>query len=82
MPNEQFFSYVYIIWWDDDEVRFVLDQHTQLDFYSAGSLKQHSTFCSGKFSSFWAKVFAITPEYSWILHAEAANTNLTVFGFI
>jgi hypothetical protein len=21
--------------WDDDEVRFVLDQHTLLDFYSA-----------------------------------------------
>jgi hypothetical protein len=28
--------------WDDDEVRFVLDQHTYLDFYSANSLKQHS----------------------------------------
>jgi hypothetical protein len=26
--------------WDDDEVRFVLDQHTELDFYSASSLKQ------------------------------------------
>ena len=29
--------------WDDDEVRFVLDQHTELDFYSASSLKQPST---------------------------------------
>jgi hypothetical protein len=28
--------------WDDDEVRFVLDQHSQLDFYSASSLKQQS----------------------------------------
>jgi hypothetical protein len=28
--------------WDDDEVRFVLDQHTELDFYSASSLKQQS----------------------------------------
>ena len=27
---------------DDDEVRFVLDQHTELDFYSASSLKQQS----------------------------------------
>jgi len=27
---------------DDDEVRFVLDQHAELDFYSASSLKQQS----------------------------------------
>jgi hypothetical protein len=29
--------------WDDDKVRFVLDQHAELDFYSARSLKQQST---------------------------------------
>jgi hypothetical protein len=28
--------------WDDDEGRFVLDQHAELDFYSASSLKQQS----------------------------------------
>jgi hypothetical protein len=30
---------------DDDDVRFVLDQHVELDFYRAiySSLKQHST---------------------------------------
>ena len=28
--------------WDDDEVRFVLDQHAELDFYSASSLTQQS----------------------------------------
>jgi hypothetical protein len=28
--------------WDYDDVRFVLDQHTELDFYSASSLKQQS----------------------------------------
>ena len=28
--------------WDDDEVRFVLDQDAELDFYSASSLKQQS----------------------------------------
>jgi predicted alpha/beta hydrolase len=28
---------------DDDEGRFVLDQHAELDFYSASSLKQQST---------------------------------------
>ena len=27
---------------DDDEVRLVLDQHTELDLYSASSLKQQS----------------------------------------
>ena len=46
-PNQHFFSYV--SWqeqvnfqWDDDEVRFVLDQHVELDFYIASSLKQQS----------------------------------------
>ena len=28
---------------DDDEVRFVLDQYAELDFYSTSSLKQQST---------------------------------------
>ena len=28
--------------WDDDEILCVLDQHTELDFYSASSLKQQS----------------------------------------
>ena len=28
---------------DDDEVRFVVDQHAELDFYSASSLTQQST---------------------------------------
>ena len=28
-------------WWDDN-VRFILDQHAELDFYSASSLKQQS----------------------------------------
>jgi hypothetical protein len=28
--------------WDDDEVHFVLDQHAELDFHSASSLKQQS----------------------------------------
>ena len=29
--------------WDDDAIRFVLDQNAELDFYSASSLKQQST---------------------------------------
>jgi len=28
--------------WYDDEVRFVLDQHADLDFYSSSSMKQQS----------------------------------------
>ena len=28
--------------WDDNEVRFVLDQHAEFDMYSASSLKQQS----------------------------------------
>ena len=30
------------IQWNDDDVRFVLDQHAEFDFYSASSLKQQS----------------------------------------
>jgi len=30
------------IQWNADNVRFVLDQHAELDFYSATSLKQQS----------------------------------------
>jgi len=45
-PSQQFFSYIMArtgyFQWDDDEVRFVLDQHAELDFYSASSLKQQS----------------------------------------
>jgi hypothetical protein len=29
-------------WDNDDEVRFVLDHHSELDFHSASSLKQQS----------------------------------------
>ena len=30
----------FLIDYDDDDVHFVLDQHSELDFYSASSLKQ------------------------------------------
>ena len=29
-------------WWDDNDVCFVLDQHAELDFNSASSMKQQS----------------------------------------
>jgi hypothetical protein len=46
-PNEEYFSHImarsiYIRWDDDDDddddVHFVLDKHTELDFYSTSSL--------------------------------------------
>ena len=47
--KRQFSNFSAISWreqinfqWDDDEVRFVLDQHAELDLYSASSLKQQS----------------------------------------
>jgi len=33
--------------WKDDEVCFVLDKQNKLDFYSASSLKQHTSLHSG-----------------------------------
>jgi hypothetical protein len=41
------------IQWDDDEVRFVLEQHAELDFYSTRSLKQQSAdrYCTRPTSS-------------------------------
>ena len=46
-PNEQLLSYIIArtsyIWWDDDDVCFVLAQYAYLvvfDFYSASSMKQ------------------------------------------
>jgi hypothetical protein len=45
-PNEQCFSYIMVwtsyIQWNNGDVRFVLDQHAELDFYSARSLTQQS----------------------------------------
>ena len=46
MPIQQFYSYIMArtgkFQRDDDKVHFVLDQHAELDFYSASSLKQQS----------------------------------------
>jgi hypothetical protein len=50
-PNGQFFSYIlprtsYIAIWNDDEVRFVLDQQAWLDLYTDNALKQvHELTC-------------------------------------
>jgi hypothetical protein len=70
--------------WDDDEVRFVLDQHAELDFYSARSLKQQSA--DRHVAAFGhiilipsQPVFALSPKCC-VLSEEATNTNITGFG--
>ena len=71
-------------WDDDDDVRFVQDQHAELDFYSASSLKQHST---GRHVAplghvimiLSQPVFSLSPECC-VLSGEATNTNFIVFG--
>jgi hypothetical protein len=47
--DRQFNNFSAISWreqanfqWNDDDVRFALDQYAELDLYSASSLKQHS----------------------------------------
>ena len=65
---------------DDD----VLDQHTELDFYSASSLKQQSAerhvALLGHIILIPSQpVFSLSPQCC-VLSGEAANTNLIVFG--
>jgi hypothetical protein len=47
MQTQKFFSNIMAgmnyIWWDDDDVHFVLDQHPRLDFHSARKLQQQFT---------------------------------------
>jgi hypothetical protein len=59
-----------IFQWDDDEVRFVLDQHAEVDIYSASWLKHSSA--GRHFAPLWhiilissKPVFAISPFQSW-----------------
>jgi hypothetical protein len=72
--------------WDDDDVRFVLDNTPSWNFYCASSLKQHSA------DSHVAPlrhviliqsqpVFALSP-YCFGLSWEATHTNFIVFGLI
>ena len=73
-------------WWDIDvdDVHFVLDQHSETDFYSIRSLKQqsagrhvapirHIILIPSK------PVFALTPQWH-VVSREAANTNFKLFG--
>ena len=88
-PNEQFSD---VLGWEqvigvflwDDEVRFVLDQHAELYFYSASSRRQqlasrhvatrgHIILIPNQ------SVFALTP-YCCGFTGEATNTNFIVLG--
>ena len=65
-------------------MRFVLDQHAELDFYSASSLKQqpagrHVAPLRHIIMIPSQPVFALTPQ-CYVLSGEAANTNCIVFG--
>ena len=70
--------------WDDDEVCIVLDQHAEVDLYSASSLKQQS---AGRHVAPFGHiilipsqpVFALSP-WGYVLSGEAMNTNFIVFG--
>ena len=85
------FSYImvrtsYILmrwWWHDDEVHFVLDQHAELDFYSASSLKQQS---AGRHVAPLVHIILIPsqPVFPFtslccVLCGEATNTNFSLW---
>ena len=98
-PTQQLFSYIMLgtmhfsrTWWweqcifqeDDDEVRFVLDQHAEFHYYSASSLKQHSADRNvaplGHLIMIPRQpVFGFSSECS-VLRVEATNVSFTVFG--
>ena len=74
------------IQWNDDEVYSVLDQHADLDLYSANTQKQQTTnrhvVPLGHFIMIPTQpILAITPLYC-VLSGEAATTNIIVFGLI
>ena len=89
--NRQLSNFSTISWrdqinfhWDVDEVLFVLDQHAELDFYCASSLKQqsadrhvaplkHLILISSQ------PVFVLSP-WCCVLSGEATHTNFMVFG--
>jgi len=65
--------------WDDDDVRFVLDQLAELDLYSTSTLKQQSAgrhVAPDRFLIPCLPVFALCCSLS----GEATNTNNILFG--
>jgi hypothetical protein len=62
-------------WDDDDEVRFVLDQHSNLDFYSASSLKQQT---AGRHVAPLGHIILILNQS--VFSRVATNSNFMIFG--
>jgi hypothetical protein len=69
--------------WDDDDVRFVLDQLAEFDYYSANSLKQQS---GGRHVAPLGHIILIPSQpvfgrspYWCVLSREATHTNFIVF---
>ena len=83
-PTQQFFSYRWRervnFQLDDDEVRFVLDQHAYFDFYSASSLQQLSTDKQVATLSHIILIPSLCSFSLMLLSREATNTNFIVFG--
>ena len=67
--------------WLNDNIHFVLDQHSYLDLYSAGTQQQSAGGYVAPFGHIILissqPVFALTP-YWCMLSVEATNTNFTV----
>ena len=66
--------------WLNDNIHFVLDQHSYLDFYSAGTQQQSAGGYVAPFGHIIVissqPVFALTP-YWCMLSVEATNTNFS-----
>ena len=79
-PNNQFFSVnkLHFCWDEENGVRIVLDKHTELNVYSASSLKQQS---SGKHVSS-LRLIILIPRLllSCVFSREAQHINIVVFG--
>ena len=71
------------IQWDDDEVRFVLDQQAELDFYSDiyQSMGRHVALHGHLIQIPSQPVFAPFP-YCCVLSGEATNTNFYSLWFV
>ena len=83
-PKEPFFSYIMTrttyIRWDDNDVRFVLNQHAWLYSFSTSSLKQQSAgrhVASRRHAD--SEPTSLSPQWC-VLSGESPNINVMVFG--
>jgi hypothetical protein len=81
MPNEKHFSYIMTrtsyIGWEDDDISFLLDQHSKLDSWNNSHVAPlwHIVLNNGQ------PVFTLTP-YCCMINVERVNSNFMVFGLI